>query len=97
MTGPEVIVDGAVVPPVGSIIPAKVVVAHHVASIVVLMIYGGVFVWFMIYTTLWFTHIPSADQTPTVTAWIGGTQTMMAGLAGLMFKFYTDSQFGDHR
>jgi hypothetical protein len=67
----------------------KVAVAHHIAPLVVLLTYGGLFVWFMIYTTLWFVSLPTAAQTVNVTAWIGSTQTMMAGLAGFVFKFYT--------
>jgi hypothetical protein len=81
----------------GTPVPPKLVIAHHVASIIVLMVYGGLFVWYMIYTTLWFVHLPTAAQTPTVTAWIGGSQTMLSGLAGFIFKFYTDAQFGGDR
>lgn len=81
----------------GTPVPPKLVIAHHVASIIVLMVYGGVFVWFLIYTTLIFVHLPLAAQTTTFTTWVGGTQTMLAGLMGLIFKFYQDAHFGDHR
>ncbi|HEY5212261.1 MAG TPA: hypothetical protein VIJ38_04485 [Acidobacteriaceae bacterium] len=95
MTGPEITVDGVAVPNVGTIVPANIVVAHHIAALVVLIGYGGLFMWYMIYTTLIFVHLPLASQTPIFTAWVGGTQTMMAGLAGLIFKFYTDARYGD--
>jgi hypothetical protein len=78
-----------------SVVGTKVAVAHHIAPLVVLLAYGGLFVWFMIYTTLWFTHLETAAQTVNVTAWIGASQTMLAGLAGFVFKFYTGWRTGD--
>jgi hypothetical protein len=97
MTDIEIRPDGTVVPTVGSVVPSKVAVAHHIAPLVVLLVYGGLFVWFMIYTTLIFVHLPLASQTTTFTAWVGGTQTMLAGLMGFIFKFYADAQFGGDR
>lgn len=87
--------NAVVTPQPGTIIPSKVVIAHHIAPLVVLLGYGGLFMWFMIYTTVWFVHLKTDAQTGTVAGWIGGTQTMMAGLAGFIFKFYTDARYGD--
>jgi hypothetical protein len=62
----------------------------RIAPRLVLFGYGSLFMWYVLYTTIKYFHMPTADRTMNVTAYVGGTFATLAGLAGLVYKIYAD-------
>jgi hypothetical protein len=49
--------------------------------------------WSMVYLTLWYAHLPSAERTVEVTAFYGMLEGGLFGLAAYVFKVYSDGGY----
>lgn len=72
---------------------AEIIDAFRIFPRFLVTLYFGLVAWCMVYLTLWYAHLPSAERTMEVTAFYGMLMGGLFGLAAYVFRVYSDGGY----